>query len=964
MARNIPAGDSIELFFAMPSIRIATATTFVVEATYLGTNKVVPAANLFFGVNEENLQSINNGRFNVRAGARHFYVCVRVNTDEVTPGVDRVQVKVTPQNNKDWFKDESYISAGFIANRHVDSTLTMPLTMSTEEGKWGEVEAKIEPPLEKAANFNVKITHVTTNSTALDGLQVSTDGGTTWTNTLNNINFLLPMGNSGFKVKYFIKENLQEEGNRYFDITTIETTPIKVIKPIVNVKTRATVIDTTKLNYGDLIGTYCNGRDLYGIYSDGQGGRYEEPIILNAPTCGAIILPPDTLLQTFCAGTTRVQHLSDGSGGYYRKVVAYNSEQCGYAPRPENPIKVVTPTKLNKDRKGSSVLLNPDDDVFGALLRDNGISLHSTRFGKWYFEVQIYLPTTGHLEVGLGFGSTATNMSEWIGANNQSYSWWPYDSTKYHNDRQGIYAQTVDVKDNDIIGIQLDMDNRRFGFSINGVWQGWCYEDILDEKMHFFIAGRFDSWAWINFGKYAFKYQVPEDYNSGFGVVTNPPPDKGTILAYFCVDIDQWKRVADGRGGYTTAIHKPNATECGWIDPKPPAGTIIGFVCEGYDKFNKIADGNGGFTLRLASINSTDCGWTPPSEGALSNVRINNSASMMNPLTVLSGDRMTFTNLTDPVIADWAQYSGIWYWELNDWTGALYVGMQHRDSWHYTYPLIDTTGVWIEPLTGMVGIYGVKEQMLTPVAEGTPIGFKVDFKAQTLTVFVGTQTKVLLTKLNYPTPIKANRLIPSVQPLVNGTGTGTFNFGQKDFHYPFEGSKPYQKPDYPFQQRGTVISYKCDHWTRYVSRADGNGGAYTELFQENSATCGWYPDPPVGTILGYYCKGWERWKTVANGNYTTIDVLVDPRSTDCGYVPAGVIISYFCVEKDQWVKVSDGEGGFTDQLVKANSPNCGFVDGDNDFSDQEPLDEYNVKHAKALPVTSYDIIHNKPMIHP
>ena len=124
------------------------------------------------------------------------------------------------------------------------------------------------------------------------------------------------------------------------------------------------------------------------------------------------------------------------------------------------------------------------------------------------------------------------------------------------------------------------------------------------------------------------------------------------------------------------------------------------------------------------------------------------------------------------------------------------------------------------------------------------------------------------------------RLIPSVQPLVNGTGAGTFNFGQKDFHYPFEGSKPYQKPDYPFQQRGTVISYKCDHWTRYVSRADGNGGAYTELFQENSATCGWYPDPPVGTILGYYCKGWERWKTVANGNYTTIDVLEDPRSTE------------------------------------------------------------------------------------
>lgn len=962
MARNIPPGDSIELFHAMPSTRIATATTFAVEATYLGTNKVVPAANLFFGINEENLQSINNGRFNVRAGARHFYVCVRVNTDEVTPGIDRIQVKVTPQNNKEWFKDEFYISSGVLFNRHVDSALTIPLTNSTEEGKWGEIEAKIEPPLEKPANFNVKITHITTNSTALDGLQVSVDGGTTWTQVLNNINFLLPIGSTGYKVKYFIKENLVEEGNRYFDITSMETTPIKVIKPIVNVKTRVTVIDTTKLNYGDLISTYCNGRDLYGIYSDGQGGRYEEPIILNASTCGAVILPPDTVLQTFCAGTTRVQHLADGSGGYYRKVLAYNSDQCGYAPRPENPIKLVTPTKLNPDRKGNSVILNTDGDVFGALLRDNGVSNYNTMFGKWYFEVQIYLPTTGHLEVGLGFGTSNTNMAEWIGANRYSYSWWPYDSTKYHNDRQGIYAQLIDVVDKDIIGIQLDMDNRRFGFSINGVWQDWCYEDILDEKMFFFIAGRFDSWSWVNFGKYAFKYQVPEGYQAGFGTIANPPPEKGTIISYFCVDVDQWKRVADGRGGYTTAVHKVNAVECGWVDPKPPAGTIIGFICDGFDKYNKIADGDGGFTLRLAQINSTECGWVPPDEGSLSNVRINNSASNMDPANVLTSDRLSYTNHTNSLVVDYGHLSGIWYWELNDWTGAQYVGLQNRDSTHISYNVWDNYGVAVEPLTGMVNIYGVKEQMFQPVAEGTPIGFKLDFKEQTLVVTMGNQTKTLLTKLNYPTPLKAgNRYYPSTLPKVNGVGTGTFNFGQKDFHYPFVPAKPYQKPDNPYPQRGTAISYKCEKWVRWVSRADGNGGQFSEIFQVDSPTCGWYPDPPIGTVLGRYCKGWERWKTVANGNYTTIDVLEDPRSTECGYVPAGTIISYFCVEKDQWAKVSDGEGGSTDQLIKVNSPNCGYIESDNDFSDQEPHDKYNVQHKKPLPVTSYDIIHTKPL---
>lgn len=963
MARNVPSGDSIEFYHVMPSTRIATATTFVVEATYLGTNAAVPAANIFFGINEEDLSSVTNGRFNVRAGAHHFYVCVRVNTNELTPNVDRIQIKVTPQNNRDWFNSESFISSGILANRHTDSSLSIPITISTEEGKWGELDAVITPPLEKAATFNAKVTHVTTNSTALDGIQISVNNGSTWTNTLNNINFTLPIGNTGFKIRYLIKENLMEEGNRYFDITTLETTPIKVLKPLVNVKTRVTVIDTTKLNYGDLIGTYCSGRDLYGIYSNGNGGRYEEPIIINAAACGAVILPPDTVIQTFCAGTTRIQHLADGAGGYYRKVVAYDSPQCNYVARAENPIKTVTPTTLNPNRKGTSVILNPENDVFGALLRDNGMSQFLTRFGKWYFEVEVYIPTSIHLEVGLGFGTTNNNLAEWIGANQTSWSWWPYDSTKYHSDIQGIYAQTIDVKDKDIIGIQLDMENRRFGFSINNVWQGWCFEEITDEKMHFFIAGRFDSWAWVNFGKYAFKYAVPEGFNSGFGTVSNPPPEKGTVLGYFCVGVDQWKRLADGRGGYTTIVDKINAVECGWVDPKPPAGTVIGFVCTGFDKYNKIADGDGGFTLRLTQINSIDCGWTPPSEGSLSNIRINNSSTLIDPANVLTGDRMSFTNHTGSLVVDWGNYSGIWFWEFNDWTGEPYVGFQNRDGLDKTYNVWDTYGVAIEPLTGMVNVHGVKEQLLQPVAVGTPIGFKIDFKEQTITVYAGNQSIVILTKLNYPSPVKANRFYPSILPKVNGVGTGTFNFGQSEFHYPFEGSKPYQSPANPFPQRGNVSSYKCEHWTRYVSRADGNGGTYTELFQENSATCGWYPDPVVGTVLGYYCLGYQRWKTIANGNYTTLDVLVDSQSQECGYVPAGTIISYFCKEKDQWALVSDGNDGSYEELVKVNSPNCGFVDADNDFSDQEPLEKFNIEHDRTLPVTSYDIIHERPVLY-
>ena len=961
-SRNVPVGDSVELYFVMPSTRIATATTFSVEAKYLDTNKAVPANHLFFANDEEAFTSFTNSRISVRRGAHHFYICARLNADDTTINGDRIEVKITPLNNREWFKDDSYTASAVIENRQLDSSLSIPLTISTEEGKEEIINASISPALEKPANLNVKITHVTTNSTALDGLRISTNNGVTWTNILNNVNFLLPVGSVGFLIKYFIKTNNNEEGNRYFDITTTETTSVKVIKPIVNVKTRVTVIDTTKLKYGDIISTYCSGIDLIGIYSDGSGGRYEEPIILNAAACGSVILPPDTVIRTFCAGTTRIQHLSNGAGGYYRKVLAYNSTACNYVELPLATDLTVTPTTLNPNKIGSSVILNEDADVFGALLRDNGISKFNTRFGKWYFEVQVYVPTDNHFEVGLGFGTTDANLSEWIGANNKTWSWWPFDSTKYHGDVQGIYAQLIDVKDKDIIGVLLDMENQRFGFSINGAFQGWTYEGIADEKMHFLIAGRFDSWAFINFGKFAFKYEVPEGFHHGFGAITNPPIERGTIISYFCAGVDRWVKRADGRGSTYDDLFKRDAVECGWVDPKPPIGTIIGFVCDGFDKYNKIADGNGGFTIRLSQINSTECGYTPPSEGSLSNVLINNSTSAMDTNVVLTGDKLSYFNLHRTVIADWGNYSGIWYWELIDWTGAQYVGFQNRDNVSLTYNLWDQNGIAYEPLTGFVNNRGIKEKLLNPIAEGTPIGIGIDFKEQTITVFAGSQEVTISTKINYPL-ISANRFVPSVTALVNGVGEGTFNFGQVPFNYTVNGKyKPYQKPSSPFQQRGTVLSYKCEAWVRWVSRADGNGSSFIEIYEQNSATCGWYPDPAIGTILGYYCEGYARYKTVANGNYTTVKVLVEIKSTDCGYIPAGVIISLYCVEKDQWATKSDGNDGTYEELIKANSSNCGYIDSEDDLSDQEPDDRFNINHTKSLPVSGYDIIHNKILL--
>ena len=716
------------------------------------------------------------------------------------------------------------------------------------------------------------------------------------------------------------------------------------------------------MNNGDLISTYCNGRDLFAVYSDGLGGRYEEPLILNAATCGSIILPPDTVISTFCAGSTRVQHKSDGSGGYYRQVLAYNSPACGYVTLLPNPDAKVTPTTLNANRKGNTVLLNQDCDVFGSQMRDNCISNFSTLFGKWYFEVSVYIPTAVHLEVGLGFGVTGLNMAEWIGANGQSWSWWPYDSTKYHRDVQGIYAQNIDVKDNDVIGVMLDMENQRFGFAINGVFQGWTYDVIADEKMHFLIAGRFESWAFINFGKYAFKFPVPDGFNAGFGTILNPPEERGKIISYFCVNADNWAKKSDGRGGTTDVLFKLNDVSCGWIDPKPPVGSIIGFICDGFDKLNKIADGVGGFTTRLTQINSTDCGYIPPSEGSLSNVLINNSVTYLDENVILSGNRLSFISLHKAVIADWGNLSGIWYWEFINWSGAQYVGFQNRDNLSLNYNPWDNYGIALEPLTGMVNVRGIKEQLLTPVSEGTPIGFGIDFKEQTLTIFAGNQEVVITTKLNYPSPT-ANRLFPSTSGKLQGVGTGTFNFGQVPFIYTVNGKyKAYQKPSVPFPQRGSPLSYKCEAWVRWVNRADGANGSYIEIEKVDSPICGWYPDPVVGTILGTYCIGYARYRTLANGNYTTTTVLIEEKSVDCGYIPAGVIISLYCVDKDQWSLKSDGNDGSYEELVKINSPNCGYSSSEDNFSNQEPDPRFNINHERLLPVTSYDIIHNKLIV--
>ena len=67
----------------------------------------------------------------------------------------------------------------------------------------------------------------------------------------------------------------------------------------------------------------------------------------------------------------------------------------------------------------------------------------------------------------------------------------------------------------------------------------------------------------------------------------------------------------------------------------------------------------------------------------------------------------------------------------------------------------------------------------------------------------------------------------------------------------------------------------------------------------------------------------------------------------------------YCVGKDQWATKSDGNDGTYEELVKVNSFNCGFQNPDDRFSEQEPLDIFNIVHDQTSLPTGYDIVHTK-----
>lgn len=92
------------------------------------------------------------------------------------------------------------------------------------------------------------------------------------------------------------------------------------------------------------------------------------------------------------------------------------------------------------------------------------------------------------------------------------------------------------------------------------------------------------------------------------------------------------------------------------------------------------------------------------------------------------------------------------------------------------------------------------------------------------------------------------------------------------------------RPNYP--AAGTLLNTFCSGTTKMGTYADGNGGSFSAVIQENSTDCGYVPYPAYGTPTGYqYCEGTTLMGRYANGNGGTFDAVIEYDSSSCGYTP-------------------------------------------------------------------------------
>ena len=134
--------------------------------------------------------------------------------------------------------------------------------------------------------------------------------------------------------------------------------------------------------------------------------------------------------------------------------------------------------------------------------------------------------------------------------------------------------------------------------------------------------------------------------------------------------------------------------------------------------------------------------------------------------------------------------------------------------------------------------------------------------------------------------------------------------------------------------KGTILTRYCVGFEQHGLYADGYGGTYSNFIAMNSPACGYTGDnggvthPAAGTVLGQYCDGTTQIQTKANGSGGSYEDRV-PNSAACTsnttYPPNGTLMSTYCDGTNQMGRYANGKGDTYNAVVQANSSQCGWV---------------------------------------
>jgi len=915
-------GESVEVGYELGHT-LPLPVTFSVTITYYNSNVSATMTEPSVKIGTGSFATINANSFTVPAGVSSFRIRARINNDPSTRDDDSVMFNVVPTINGHLVVDNGLKTIVELKTGISKPNVTVDSTLNTNvnEGLPAIATYTLTPATLEDTDVDFSIVmHGNTSMADFDDFEYSINDGVE-TIIPTNGRITLPTGTDKLKIIININnDGITDPGDSF---------TVSIKEPVGNLKlkNKQPVSKTFQINNltvdppGTLLGKFCQGVDQWGTYADGVGGTYTALINDRSAECGYIILPAGTLISEYCAGYDHMGIFANGSDGTYLDVIERNDPDCGYTPEVPNPQTLLTPTRYDTTNKGSTVVLSNNDRNFYGELTDSARSIYSALFGRWYWEVKILKPTVDQDTVTIGIATSSHNLGSWVGSTPHSWAWWTHEGTRYTNDTENFYGP-ASLNDGDVVGVLLNVIDHTLSFTLNGVNLGVAYSDLPDNVKFYAIVNAQDStYASTNFGNAEFVYPVPNDYYPGFGVLNNPPIERGTLIEEYCDGVNLRRKLADGKFGFYTELKTANAVNCGYVPPSPDAGTILGYFCQGLDYYKRVADGAGGENNVLVSINHTSCGYVAPPPLAFTPTVLDTGFVFGNTVIDPNG----YQALVDGSVRSVASvYSGKWYWEVTADTNDIIIGIGTNTAAASTILGFNNSGWGWSLLTGEL-VHNDEVSTRIPyggtVIPGLVIGVLLDFVAETLEFTLnGVSQGVAFTGLTGTYHAMASHASVSTSTNV------TFNFGNDTQVYgsPSGFISGFGTPTSPHPKKGTYLTSYCTGYNLMYRYADGNGGNYSVLHEANSAGCGYVPPKPAGTVLNTYCIGEDKWTNYADGNYGTYTTLTEVRSIACGYKPLGTFISSFC---DGFTKIgvySDGEGGTYNVLMESNSVECGY----------------------------------------